>query len=84
MATTTIDAAELDGHMADVLRRVEAGEEILVEREGATVARITPVESPAGRRKVEFGWLEGRVELLDGWDQPLSEEELKDWYGDDE
>jgi prevent-host-death family protein len=41
---TNVDAHEAEGHLAELLDRVERGEEITVTRDGAAVARLVPVK----------------------------------------
>jgi len=55
-------------HEAKLLRRVSAGEEIVITRGGEPLARLVPVE-PRGRRQV--GIDDGRFEVPDDFDAPL-------------
>jgi antitoxin (DNA-binding transcriptional repressor) of toxin-antitoxin stability system len=42
---------EIKDQVEDLLTRVEAGETILIERDGKTVARISPAEIEASEKK---------------------------------
>ncbi|MEO6496650.1 MAG: type II toxin-antitoxin system prevent-host-death family antitoxin [Solirubrobacteraceae bacterium] len=42
---TEVAARELRNHTADVLRRVEAGEQVTITSRGRPVAQLTPVRS---------------------------------------
>lgn len=46
--TTVVSAAEAKATLSDLLRRAEAGEEILVARNGQPVARLSPVRPRVG------------------------------------
>jgi antitoxin (DNA-binding transcriptional repressor) of toxin-antitoxin stability system len=76
---TTIDAALLHDETERVLTRVENGEELVVERNGRPVGRIIPIPE-AAPRKVVLGGMPGWVTLKDGWDDPMTPEELAEWH----
>ena len=54
-------------HLSRLLERVERGEEILIARNGKPVARLTPLMALPRRP----GRLEGKIRLLDDFDDPL-------------
>lgn len=64
----TVSAAEAKAGFADLLRRAESGEEVIVTRNGEAVARIGPVRARVG------GFLRGEVVVHDeNW-----------WHADDD
>ena len=76
---TTVNIHEAKTHLSRLLAQVEAGEDIVIARNGKPVARLVPCEEQ-GRR--EFGVLKGRIKLDDNFFDPLPEEELAAWEGD--
>jgi prevent-host-death family protein len=63
--TTIVSAAEAKATLSDLLRRAEAGEEILVARNGHPVARLSPVRHRVG------GFMRGEVIINDeNWWHP--------------
>jgi len=54
-------------HLSRLLERVERGEEIVIARNGKPVAKLTPLMSLPRRP----GRLEGKIRLLDDFDDPL-------------
>ena len=63
-------------------RRV-APHEIIIARGKEPVARLTPVAG--GKRRLKYGALKGKLNIPDGFFfDPLPEEELRLWEGDDE
>jgi antitoxin (DNA-binding transcriptional repressor) of toxin-antitoxin stability system len=60
-----------------LLAQVSAGDEIIIARDGRPVARLVRVEE----RTPVFGTLAGTIQAEPGWDAPLTDEELQDWYG---
>jgi prevent-host-death family protein len=55
----TVTAADAKAGLSDLLRRAEAGEEIIVTRNGEPVARIAPLRNRVG------GFMRGEVAVHD-------------------
>jgi antitoxin (DNA-binding transcriptional repressor) of toxin-antitoxin stability system len=53
MATTHIPVAEAAKDLPDILDRVRAGEDIVIEDGSPTPVRLAPATSPAERRTIE-------------------------------
>lgn len=69
-----VSVAEAKAQLSDLLRQVEAGQEVIVTRNGTAVARIGPVRPRVG------GFMRGEVVINDAdWWQP--DEELADLFG---
>ncbi len=78
MATVNLDEAEVSLH--NLLERVEAGEEVVIVRNGETVAKLVSVPKRKwGERQPDT--LKGKFVLPDSFFDPLPEEELKLWEG---
>lgn len=60
-----------------MLAKVEAGEEVLIVRDGKPVARLVPYGKHQGTRR--FGAMKGRVAVDDRFFDPLPEVELTAW-----
>ncbi len=58
--------------LSRLVRRVEAGEEIVLGRAGRPVAKLVPFRPPGAPRRLG-GW-EGRIVVHDDFDDPLPEE----------
>jgi prevent-host-death family protein len=69
---------EAKAHFSALIKRAESGEEVLVTRSGAPVARIVPAKA-AKRRS--FANDEGLGFVPDDFDDPLPPELLKPFYG---
>ena len=71
---TVVSAADAKAGLADLLRRAQAGEEIIITRNGEPVAKIGPVRPRVG------GFLRGEVVVNDpDWWHP--DDELADAFG---
>ena len=64
--------AEAKNRLPQLIRAVEAGEEVIITRHGKPVAQLTA--PPPVRQKARFGGMKGRVKLLPGWDDPIDED----------
>ena len=82
MATVNIHEAKTN--LSRLLVQVEAGEEVVIARNGEPVARLVPVQK---RGKRQFGSWKGRVKLDEAvfddsfFFDPLPEEEFALWEG---
>jgi prevent-host-death family protein len=71
-----VNISEARTHLSSLLRRVAAGEEIVIARAGVPVARLVPLGARARR---VFGVDRGRFEVPEGFNSPLSEDVLADF-----
>jgi prevent-host-death family protein len=67
-------------HFSRLLRRVAAGEEVVIARSGVPVARLVPVE-PEKKDIRPLGFDRGRIWIADDFDAPLPDDLLKAFYG---
>jgi prevent-host-death family protein len=63
----TVNVHEAKTHLSRLLERVEAGEEIVLARNGKAVARLVPV----GRAARRPGSMKGRIRVRRDFDAPL-------------
>lgn len=69
---------ETKTHLSKLLRRVSAGEEVLISRGGVPVAKLVPV-SPLAER--QFGRDRGLFEVPEDFDAPLPDDVLAAFEG---
>ena len=75
---TTVNVHEAKTNLSRLLVRVEAGEEVVIARNGKPVARLVSCKP---RGKPQFGAMKGQIEIDDNFFDPLPEEELRLWEG---
>ncbi len=78
----TVNVSEAKSNLSRLLRQVEAGEEVVIARNGKPVVRLerlAPVKKKRGKRKP--GAWKGKITLDDSFFDPLPEEELAMWEG---
>lgn len=74
---TQLDVNEAGEKLAELVRRVLAGEDVFLAEAGRPVARIVP--AGPNPRLASFGLLRGKLWLADDFDAPLPEDELREW-----
>ena len=75
---TTVNVHEAKTNLSKLLVQVEAGEEVIIARNGKPVARLVRCK-PKG--KPQAGVLKGKIKIDDSFFDPMTEEELKLWEG---
>ena len=69
---------EAKARFSRLLARIEAGEEIVIARNGKPAARLVACKRHGKRRP---GTLKGKIEIDDSFFDPLPEAELAAWEG---
>lgn len=78
--TDTYNIYEAKTQLSALVERASAGDEIVIAKAGKKMCRMVPYTQARPRRVP--GMLKGKVWYSkDCWD-PMSDKELKDWYGD--
>jgi len=77
MATVTVHAAKTN--LSKLIKRVEAGEEIVIARGDRPVVRLVPF-APIVDKSKGFGSMKGQARVGPEFFEPLPEEELEAWY----
>jgi prevent-host-death family protein len=67
----TVTIGEAKTQFSKLVRRAEAGEEIVIKRGSEPVARIAPLEKRGGVRG--FGSMKGEIWIGPDFDEPLEE-----------
>jgi antitoxin (DNA-binding transcriptional repressor) of toxin-antitoxin stability system len=75
-----ISIQEIERDPLAFVRRVEAGEPLLIVRDEIAIAEIQPL-SPAGSLPRPYGLASGEFKVPDDFDQPLPEEVVKLFEG---
>ncbi len=74
----TVNVHEAKTHLSRLLANVEAGEDVVIARNGKPVARLVSCHQLV-RRQPDL--LKGKYVVPDSFFDPLSEDELKLWEG---
>ncbi len=63
-----VNMQEAKARLSELVRRVEAGEKVVLARNGTPVAELVPAAAPAKR---EGGFWKGKVWISPDFDEPL-------------
>jgi prevent-host-death family protein len=74
-----VSVYEAKTSLSKLLTEVEAGEEVVISRNGRPIARLTPVVQRTEPRVL--GDLAGQIWMSDDFDD-FTEQDEKDWYGE--
>jgi len=75
---TTISVHEAKAHFSDLLRRVEAGETIIVTRHNTPIVELKPLNA----KPIVLGAFEGEFAVPPTAFAPITQDEMKEWYGE--
>jgi antitoxin (DNA-binding transcriptional repressor) of toxin-antitoxin stability system len=64
-----INTGDAKNNLSRLIRKVEAGETIVITRHGKPVAQMTA--PPVKRQRARLGGMKDRIRLLPGWDAPV-------------
>jgi len=62
-----ISVAQAKNRLTHWIRAVEAGESLIITRNGKPVAQLAPI--PRHRRRVQLGGMKNRIRFHTGWDE---------------
>src|SRR5580692_2571591 len=65
-----VSIVEAKNRLPELIRAVEDGEQVVITRHGKPVVQLAP--PPPERRQVRLGGMQDRIQLLPGWDAPIS------------
>lgn len=75
---TQVNIHEAKTHLSRLIAEVEAGQEVIVARDGVPVARLVPFPRVTPRRLRVGDW-RGKIAMSPDFDAPLSDAELRAW-----
>lgn len=75
-----VNTHEAKTHLSQLLKRVAAGEEIVIARAGTPVARLVPVKGVSEERVL--GFVREGLWVADDFDAPLPDEVMQSFDGD--
>ena len=78
MATYNIYDAK--AHFSKLVEQATEGEEVVIAKAGKPVVKMVPIKKEEAKGKRKFGQnLLGITYIAPDFDEPMSEEELKEW-----
>jgi prevent-host-death family protein len=81
-APATVNVYAAKTHFSDLLKRAEAGEVIVIARNGVPAAKLVPIDTPAKEPDRVPGRLRGQIWYTEGCFKAITTpEELEEWFG---
>lgn len=78
---TFVNIHEAKTHFSKLIQQALLGEEIIISKSGIPLIKLTPYEKPMTKRK--GGQLKGILLIKDDFDEPLPNDFLKSFYGEE-
>lgn len=78
-----VNVAEAKARLSDLLDEVERGETIVIARRNEPIAELRAVEKPRKTLR-PWGLYKGQIEIPDDFNDPLPDDILRAFYGEDE
>ena len=81
--TNTISIHEAKSNLSKLVKRATAGETIYIGAYGkpeVVLTAVTPEQQRAELRKGAFGCMKGKMILHEGWDDPLPDDVIEEFY----
>lgn len=72
MATKSVRLEEVEGHLAELIRAVDNGDEVVIVRPDKPELRLVSGQPKAYRR--ELGVYRGKIHIAEDFDAPLSDD----------
>jgi prevent-host-death family protein len=78
---TIFTVAEAKTHLSRLIAEAEAGKEVVIARGNKPAVKLVPVEKKGKR---QFGALKGVIAFDESFWDPLPDEELRAWNGEND
>ena len=70
---------EAKSNLSRLLQKTAAGEEVVIMRDGEPVAELIPYRKRS--RKRLLGFAAGQVEMVEGWERPMTDADADGFLG---
>ena len=67
-------------NLSQLLKQVASGERVIIMRDGKPVAELVPFRQP-GRRKIPLGFASGQIQMVEGWEKAMTDDEVEKLFG---
>jgi prevent-host-death family protein len=76
-----VNVHDVKAHLSEYLAAVEAGETVVIARRNKPIAKLVPIPPEESQpKKRPIGLAKGLVEIHPSFFDPMTEEELAEWY----
>jgi len=78
---TEVNIHEAKTHLSRLLEKVQQGEEVTIAKAGKPIARLVKIEKEKLKPR-KFGTGRGTIKFHKGWNDPMTEEQLRKFIGE--
>ena len=78
MTYMEVNIHQAKSQLSKLIERARSGDEVIIAKAGKPVVKLVPVERGSHR---EFGSAAGQITFQEGWDAPLTDEEMAEFLG---
>ena len=68
---------EAKSNLSRLLKKTAEGERVIIMRDGEPVAELVPYRRP--RKKIRLGFAAGQVQMAEGWEKAMTDNEVADF-----
>ncbi len=72
---------EAKTNLSKLIEKAVAGDEVIITKAGKPVVKLVPISIPEYVGKRVLGSARGTIKLKKGWDAPLTDKEMAEWFG---
>lgn len=76
-----VNVHDAKSQLSKLIERALAGEDVVIARRGKPMVRLVPVEQKSTASDL-FGCMRDEISYIEGWDAPLDNEALAEFYED--
>ncbi len=79
MTTETINIHEAKTHLSRLVEKAARGESFVIAKAGKPMVRVIALDTPTGEECQRIGFLEGRIEVPDDFDE-IGREQIAEMF----
>ena len=79
MSQETINIHEAKTHLSRLVEKAARGESFVIAKAGKPMVRVSAVEAPASEERQRIGFLQGRIEVPDDFDE-IGREQIQEMF----
>lgn len=76
-----VNVHEAKTNLSRLIERAIAGQEVVIARAGKPVVKLVRLREQRGKKVLGSAKGDPRLVLKEGWDAPLTDKEMAEWFG---
>lgn len=77
---STVNIHEAKTHLSRLIEKAAQGETTIISKAGIPIAKLVPLDAPAGKARKRIGFLKGAIKVPADFDR-MGEEEIERLFG---